>query len=150
MFHKAHHPVFPALLAFLLLYAPHEAAALYGSGTVIVNADSFLAIDETVSGADLSFEFGKRIYKTLTYERASARFRFNDTLSMSGSLIVAGRISLSGSTLTVNGAGSGKVSLQGRNGGKICILDTDSIGYTVLSGNDGALTGRASAGGECP
>ncbi len=150
MIHKTNQRrLLPAILILALLYLPYRVSATPASNA-IVNAESFLIIDETVGSADLSLEFGTRIYKTLTYERAAARFRFNDSLYVAGSLSVQGRISLSGSTLTVNGSGSGKVSLQGLDGGKVCVLDTDGVGYTVMSANDGVLAGRMATGGECP
>src|SRR3990167_8518552 len=64
----------------------------------------------------------------------------------------SGSLALSGASLTVGdgNTGSGKTSLVGADGGKICLLATDGAGYTVHECNDGTCTPRAATGSECP
>lgn len=140
-----------------LLLAPILALCLSGAPTsvraaltanAVVNADSFQIVDETNATADLTIAFGMRLGKELTYQRSNARFAFNDSLYVAGSLSVHGP--LSGSGMNVDGGtGSGKITLNGAQGGKICVLDTDSVGYTVITADVGSMNTRAATGNEC-
>lgn len=52
-------------------------------------------------------------------------------------------------TVSANATGSGKMVIQGSDGAKICLRDTDGAGYTVLTGNNGTISGRVATGTEC-
>lgn len=45
---------------------------------------------------------------------------------------------------------SGSLVLNGAKGGQVCYADTDGVGYTMCSGNNGTQTCKVAVGNECP
>lgn len=46
--------------------------------------------------------------------------------------------------------GSGKLTIDGLDGGKSCVADGDGVGYTIQECNNGTCTTRIAPAGECP
>jgi hypothetical protein len=84
--------------------------------TVFVNTEAFLAIDDDDTTADVVLRFGDTLAKTLTFNRVTDRFEFNDDVYTSGSLTASGTIVtesgayIDGSTLVVQ-ANSDRVGI---------------------------------------
>ena len=92
--------------------------------TVIANTEAFMTIDETDAAANVYIKFGETLAKTITYNRTTARFEFNDSVYVTGGLRVSG--TASGRTLHAQDALESSGALSVRGGGKI---------HGTLSGN---------------
>lgn len=59
---------------------------------------------------------------------------------------------LSGTTLNINRSttGSGKQVIHGGDGAYICLRDADNVGWTMISGNNGAITVNGANSTMCP
>jgi hypothetical protein len=138
---------FLACLVTLLQPTPAAANVL---SNALVTANSVITIVDTDTTNDISFVFGMRLYKTLEYTRTAEWFRFNDNLYVDGSVSTTQTISMSGSALDIVAtSGTGVVSLLGLDGGKICMLDSDGLGYTVITGANGVVETRIATADEC-
>jgi hypothetical protein len=63
------------------------------SPTILVNTEAFMTVDDSDSTANVSIRFGDTLAKTITYNRTTARFEFNDSVSVTGNLRVSGTAS---------------------------------------------------------
>ncbi len=101
-------------------------AASSWAPTLIVNTEAFQVIDDADSEADVVIKFGDTLAKTLTYERTAGRFRFNDDLSVVGSI--------SGSSLTIDDLStSGAVLFSRGTNPSVAQTARGSSGQVLLS-----------------
>lgn len=133
------------------LLATHGTALAVSSWnpTLLVNTESFQIIDEGNGTSNVYIQFGQTLNKTLTYNRTTSRFEFNDNLSVTGNIRATG--SVSGSTLTVDGTSTfggvathnNNVKVRGNLSGSTLNVDGNSIIRGSLS-----TTGAISTNGN--
>lgn len=108
------------------------------TAAVILVAGAFFSITGPKTGLPASGSYLQQ------YKTGSGYLR--GTIDDMGSLAFSGTLSLGR-----NNAGSGKLILQGADGGKACVMDTDGAGYTVTNEClNGTCTDRIARGSECP
>lgn len=79
------------VLSLLIFAGPVEASTW--KPTALVNTEAFHSIDDTDTAANVVLKFGDTLAKTLTYNRAAARFEFNDQVYVNGNLMTMGTMS---------------------------------------------------------
>ncbi len=79
------------VLSVIIFAGPVEASTW--KPTALVNTEAFQAIDDSDSSANVVLKFGDTLAKTLTYNRASTRFEFNDKVYVTGDLAATGTLS---------------------------------------------------------
>ncbi len=126
---------------------------------ILVNTQAFQVIDDSDTGSDVSIKFGDTISKSLIYERALTRFKFDDDLIVVGDVNATG--TLSGKSLRVVGTGgittpiimtvtgSARVGIgTSTPKAKLAVVGTisgTSLKIDDLSSSGGLLFGRGSA-----
>lgn len=100
--------------------------------TLLVNTQAFQVIDDSDTASDVSIKFGDTIAKSLTYERVLGRFRFDDDLSVAGSI--------SGTSLRLDALNTSGALLYSKG-------TTGPIGQTLRGGSGQILVSR---GTEAP
>ncbi|PIR48236.1 hypothetical protein COU80_05395, partial [Candidatus Peregrinibacteria bacterium CG10_big_fil_rev_8_21_14_0_10_55_24] len=66
-----------------LAILPASAASSWNP-TLLVNTEAFQVIDDADTASDVYIQFGETLQKTITYERTSGRFNFNDDVNIQG------------------------------------------------------------------
>ncbi len=142
-----------ALIAVMII-GPAEASTW--KPTALVNTEAFQSIDDADTTANVVLKFGDTLAKTLTYNRTSTRFEFNDHVYVNGNLTTTGTLSGAYVHAEKTLSSSGTLVFEGAASGSSLYLGTSLAGAGLSScsntTNDKLLynsaTGRFSCGSD--